>query len=142
MKIKIVSLKIKREKTITAEVIDSSAKAGKFLVELIGSMDREHFIVMALGTNNVINCVQTVSIGTLSEAPVHPREVFKIAILSNSLNIIIAHNHPGGTLNPSKADIELTEEIKKAGELLHIPVIDHIIVTDTNYYSFAENGLL
>ena len=143
MKVQVVSLKIKREKTVTMnEKLDSSVRAGEFLVRYIGSSDRENFVVIALSGQNQINCIQTISVGTVSETIVHPREVFKIALLSNASNIIIAHNHPAASLTPSKADIDTTKRIQQAGEIIGIKVLDHIIVNDTKYISFVERGLM
>ena len=86
--------------------------------------------------------MHTVSIGVLNETNVHPREVYKIAILSNAASIIVGHNHPAGTLTPSKADIETTKHLQEAGALLGIKLLDHIIVTDSNFYSLAEGGYI
>ena len=81
-----------------------------------------------------------VSMGTLNNSLVHPREIFKTAILSNASSIVIAHNHPGGSLEPSDADKQITERLIEAGKLLGIDVIDHIILGADNYYSFFENN--
>jgi DNA repair protein RadC len=81
--------------------------------------------------------------GTLHSSLVHPREVFKAAILSNAAGFILAHNHPSGELTPSKDDIAVTERIKEAGDLLGIDLLDHIIVGDgKRYTSFREQGLM
>jgi DNA repair protein RadC len=83
-----------------------------------------------------------VSIGTISEAIVHPREVFKEAIRESGSSIIVAHNHPSGEVNPSKEDISTTKRLSEAGRLIGIPLLDHVIVCDSSYYSMKENGYL
>jgi len=82
-----------------------------------------------------------VSIGSLDASIVHPREVYKVAILANSSSIIVCHNHPSGDPTPSREDINVTKMLKEAGELLGIPVLDHIIVgSEGAYYSLKERG--
>lgn len=97
--------------------------------------DREHVIALALDNRGGIIGINQVSIGSLDAAEVHPREVFKFAILANAASIIIAHNHPSGDPLPSSADIELTKRISEAGELLCIKLLDHIIIAGERYHS-------
>lgn len=104
--------------------------------------DRESFVVMCLDTKNKVTALTLVSIGTINNTLVHPREVFKAAILSNSASIILAHNHPSGDANPSHEDIEVTKRIKDAGSIIGIEVIDHIIIGDEKTTSLKANGLL
>lgn len=110
----------------------------------IGDADREHLIVLLLDVKHNVTGLHTVSIGHLSAALIHPREVFKAAILGNAAAIIVAHNHPSGNLSPSEADKATTERLVKAGELLDIPVLDHIVVgaATADRFSFRENGLM
>lgn len=82
---------------------------------------------------------QIVSRGTLSASLVHPREVFKAALIANSYAIIVAHNHPGGSLDPSKEDIETTEQLIKAGQVLGVSVLDHVIVSSSGFQSLRES---
>jgi DNA repair protein RadC len=105
-------------------------------------VDREVFVAVALDTKKQPTAIQTISMGTLNSTPVHPREVFKMAILANADSLIIAHNHPSGNARPSKADVTTTERIKECGELLGISLIDHIIVGDDEYTSFVEEDLI
>lgn len=91
-------------------------------------LDREHFAVLLLDTKFHILGINTVSIGTLDTAIVHPREVFKPAILANASAIILAHNHPSGDPTPSEDDLQLTTRLQQAGDLLGIHVLDHIIL--------------
>lgn len=105
-------------------------------------LDREHFQVMLLNTKNALLGIETVSIGTLSSSLVHPREVFKQAIKRSASAIILVHNHPSGSCEPSRQDKTVTEQIVKAGEIVGIEVIDHIIIGENCYYSFREHEML
>jgi len=102
---------------------------------------KEHFLVLCLDTrNNVINC-RAISMGSLDTSIVHPREVFKEAISSSAASVILVHNHPSGDPEPSKEDIELTKRLAKAGEIMGIEVLDHIIVCDKSYSSLKAKNL-
>ena len=100
--------------------------------------DREILLSIMLATSNRLIGVETVCIGTLNSSSTSPREVFKSAILSNANGIILCHNHPSGDLSPSSCDYLITDEMTKAGELLGIKVIDHIIVSNTGFKSLRE----
>ena len=103
---------------------------------------KEHFLVLCLDTRNrVINC-RPVSIGSLDTSIVHPREVFKEAVSSSAASVIFVHNHPSGDPEPSKEDVELTKRLVKAGEIIGIDVLDHIIVCDRSYLSLKAKNLL
>lgn len=104
--------------------------------------DREKFIVLALDTKNEIIGVHEASIGTLDSSYANPMEIMKFALLANARALIVSHNHPSGKVQPSRADIETTARLKKAGELMNIPVLDHIIVGHDSYYSFKEQGVM
>lgn len=80
-------------------------------------------------------------VGTINASMVFPREIFKEALLLNSPNIILVHNHPSGNLSPSQEDISLTKRIKEAGQLMGVKVLDHIIVTQSDYFSFVQEGI-
>lgn len=102
---------------------------------------KEHFMVLCLDTRNrLINC-RPVSIGSLDTSVVHPREVFREAVSSSAASVIFVHNHPSGDPEPSKEDIELTRRLVKAGEIMGIEVLDHIVVCDTTYLSLKAGGL-
>lgn len=103
---------------------------------------KEYFITLHLDGKNRIKCMDLVSIGSLNQSIVHPREVFKTACLSNAAAIILIHQHPTGDPTPSSEDISITRRLKEAGELMGIKVLDHIIVGDGEYLSFVERGLL
>ncbi len=122
-------------------IITTASRAYEHLHEY-HHLDREHFIAITLdGSSRVIN-THTISIGTLNQSLVHPREVFYPAIKDKAAAIIIAHNHPSGQLFPSRADRQVTIRLKDAGKLIGIDIIDHIILTHDGFYSFQDEGLL
>ena len=103
---------------------------------------QEHFLVITLdGASHIIN-TRTVFIGTLNQSLVHPREVFADAISDRSAGIIIAHNHPSGTLEASRADIQITQRLKEVSKLVGIELLDHVILAKDGFYSFSDEGLL
>jgi DNA repair protein RadC len=122
--------------------IDSSVKAGEFARNLLVGYVYEVFYVISLNTRNLVNNASMVQEGTVNEARVYPRLVVETALRHKAVNIILAHNHPGGSLVASSADIELTKRIGQALSSISINVVDHIIVAGNGYYSFAENRLI
>ncbi|WP_243375519.1 DNA repair protein RadC [Geotalea sp. SG265] len=102
---------------------------------------KEYFLALHLDGKNRVVALEIVSIGSLNQSIVHPREVYKTALLSSAAAIILVHNHPTGDPTPSREDIEITRRLKEAGELIGIKVLDHIIVGE-RYISFVEGGLL
>ena len=109
---------------------------------LIGDNGKEHFLVLLVDVRNKVTGVHVVSIGTLTASMVHPREVFRPAILGSAASIIIAHNHPSANVKPSAEDRSTTTRIAQAGKLLGIPLLDHVIFHGTRFFSFREQGLL
>lgn len=107
-------------------------------VEPLKHYAEEHFVAFHLDANYGVVGHQIVSHGTLSASLVHPREVFKAAILSNSFALIVAHNHPSGSLSPSAEDVETTRQLLAAGRLLGIPLVDHVIVSSHGQRSLRE----
>ncbi len=104
--------------------------------------EKEHFLTITLdGRSNIIN-IRVIHIGTLNQSLVHPREVFRPAILDNAAGIIIAHNHPSGTLEASRADIQITQRLKEVAKLVGIDLLDHVILSKEGFYSFSDEGLL
>jgi DNA repair protein RadC len=104
--------------------------------------DREKFICVHFNVKNQIISYEVVSMGSLTSSIVHPREVFKAAILANAASVLFAHNHPSGSTEPSLDDIEITKRLCKAGSILGINVLDHLIITRNDYLSFAQKGLI
>lgn len=103
---------------------------------------KEHFKLILLDTRNKIIGISTISIGTLNAGLVHPREIFKEAIIHNSASVVLAHNHPSGDPEPSDEDLTITNRLVKSGKILGIEVIDHIIIGKTGFSSFKERGLI
>ena len=128
----------------TEKVINSITSAGDVLplVDFILPKKQEYLIAFNLDGRNRVISKKTVTIGLIDQSLVHPREVFTDAIKQMATSIILVHNHPSGDLDPSMDDLKTTEKIKKAGELLGIPLLDHIIVSKKGYYSFKENHFL
>jgi len=108
------------------------------LVQPLRYLPEEHFVAFHLSSGNQVIGYNVVSHGTVTASLVHPREVFKAAILSNATSIIVAHNHPGDSPFPSPEDVATTEVLVKAGKLLSIPVLDHIIVTNNGIVSIRD----
>lgn len=106
------------------------------------SSKKEHFVVFFLNTQNEEVNREVISVGTLNSSIVHPREVFEPAVKNLAASIIIAHNHPSGSLEPSPEDIEVTKRLQQAGEILGIHILDHVIVTKQSFFSFKRNGLI
>jgi len=100
---------------------------------------KEHFCTAHLDGKNRIICLEIVSVGTLNQALVSPREVFKTALLSNAAALLLIHNHPTQDSTPSPEDIQITSRLKEVGDIMNIKVLDHIIIGD-GYYSFTERG--
>ena len=103
--------------------------------------DKEHFYVCHVNARQQVNLVELVAVGTLSDAPCHPRETFRRAVSEGSYSILVAHNHPSGDVTPSDADIRVTRKLHDAGEILNIPLLDHLIITDKSgtFFSFRDN---
>lgn len=103
---------------------------------------KEHFWIMGLTVKNKIIYLELVSLGSLTEGIVHPREVFRSAIFKGVACLIFCHNHPSGEAEPSTQDIEVTKTLKEGGKILGIKVLDHIIISDNDLFSFAKEGLI
>lgn len=122
-------------------VLDSSSKAGEYAVSLFAGRTYENFFVICLDAQNKVNYAALVHEGTINEAPVYPRLIVEAALRHQANSVILAHNHPGGSLQPSIADVEVTKKITSALEAIAIKVVDHIIVAGDRYTSFAEKRL-
>lgn len=106
----------------------------------LNERDVEQFIVLHLDTKNNVRSMQVVSTGTISASLVHPREVFRAAIINGAAGIIALHNHPSADPEPSIEDTNLTERLKEAGKIIGIKLLDHIIVCQNRYFSYADAG--
>jgi len=103
---------------------------------------KEHFAVMLLNTKNNVLGMPEVSVGSLSASIVHPREVFRAAIDHAAAAMILLHNHPSGDPTPSREDIAVTDRLVKAGKIMDIPVLDHVVLGNEKFISFKEEGLI
>lgn len=114
----------------------------KYIMPKLRHLDHEEFWVYCVTSKNKLISKEMISKGSLDGAVVHPREVFKYAILQSAAAIVVAHNHPSGEPEPSTKDNKLTEILKQSGEIIGIPVLDHLIIGDGVYYSYLEEGAL
>lgn len=119
----------------------SSFVIGSRFIEELKDEEQEHFIVLCLNTKNEIITRKTISIGTLDQAIVHPRDVFRFAIKNNAARIIAIHNHPSGNPEPSENDKTVTKRLIRSGDILGVEILDHIIVGNDSYVSLRERGL-
>ncbi len=143
-RINIVSIKMVKKSSFlyqTSQVL-SPSDAYEMIKEQLEELDREQFIIACLNTKNEPTNISVVAVGTLNKSIVHPREVFKTAILSNAASIMAFHNHPSGDTTPSQQDLQLTNRLYEAGELLGIKLLDHLIIGDGSFTSLKENGYL
>jgi DNA repair protein RadC len=122
--------------------MDSPGAVWNLLLPRMAGLKQEEFRVLILNNKNGLLKNRTISVGTVSEALVHPREVFRDAIRESGAAVIIAHNHPTGELSPSREDIATTRRLVEAGTIVGIPVLDHVIITNVAYFSFKEGGYI
>lgn len=122
--------------------INSSADACKLMQPLIGDLPHEEFWVLLLNNSNKVVYKLQLSKGGLTQTIVDIRLIYKTALEHLATALILVHNHPSGQLNPSQADNDITQKIKKAGNTLDIKLLDHLIITQTGYFSFADEGIL
>jgi DNA repair protein RadC len=124
------------------EIITSSADVARYLQSLLQDHQHEVFAVLFLNRANKINHFQVISEGGMTGTVADPRIILKKALEENAVSIILCHNHPSGSLKPSRADEELTQKIKEAARFFDIKVLDHLIVSEDGYFSFADEGIL
>ena len=144
-KLNVVRIKLIDDTPIFGNELIQSADDAIFLMQKeLRNCDRESFCALHLNAKGKPLSMSVVSIGELTSTLVHPREVFKASILSNASAVIFMHNHPSGELTPSEEDKKATKRLEMAGQILGIPVVDHIIVGENkeNYYSFHANDIL
>jgi len=123
-------------------VIKDSQTAFVLFQKELGDLNYETFCVLLLNRANKVVKIVKISDGGITGTIVDQRKVFKIALDNNATSIILGHNHPSGQVTPSASDIDLTKKLKAAGLTLDLPVLDHIIVGDGIYYSFADEGII
>ena len=122
--------------------ISTSEDTYSFIREYFDALDREHFGVLLLTTRHNVIGYHLCSVGTIEEAIVTPRECIKAALLCNATALILIHNHPSGEPTPSEQDKLITNKIKDAANLFGFTIIDHIIVGENSFFSFADEGML
>lgn len=127
---------------IEKEKISSPKEALIFLRSVIGLSKDEIFYVIFLNASNKILFYDEINRGIVNKSAVYPRKIVELALKYNATSVIVAHNHPGGSCVPSQNDIIATEAITKALKTVDISLLDHLIVTDKNHYSFKDNGLI
>jgi DNA repair protein RadC len=138
-----VRLELVRERGISYPgngIVDGPNALAAVARAFIGQSDREVFVVVHLNSKHRINAIEATSVGTLNATLVHPREVFKGALLANAASICLAHQHPSGDPTPSPEDRALTEQLLRAGELLGVRVLDHVVLGEENHVSIRETG--
>jgi len=137
-----LSKRIAKERHEPNTKISSPLILSQYFMELLRHEHKECFVVTFLDAKCKMMGYQIISTGSLTASVVHPREVYKIAIQKSAYSIIVLHNHPSGDPSPSKEDIQITERLKKVGELIGIPLLDHIIIGDGIYKSLKEESYL
>lgn len=141
--IDVMKCKLVREAQLPYSGVRTSENAADIFREFGMADSPDELVAMAcLSVTGSIVGIHEISHGDLSASIIHPREIFKRAMLNNAASIILAHNHPSGNLEPSYEDKEMTKRLKNAGELLGIPLVDHIILSGEGYYSFKNHDLL
>ncbi len=123
-------------------VLDCPARVLEAIPDEVRAGRKEHLLAFYLNARSQLLHRETVSIGTLQASLVHPREVFSPALAHSAAAVVVAHNHPSGDCNPSADDRDATRRLVRAGEILGVPLLDHIIVAGTGFFSFRERGLL
>ena len=141
-----VRYSVKRTDTGQAVLVDrninSPRDSAAALMVVLQDQPTEVLAILCLNTKHRVIAYHEVSCGTLDSTLVHPREVFKAALLANTAAIIVSHNHPSGEPSPTLDDFDVTRRLETAGEVLGIPVLDHIVIGDRRYFSFKESGRL
>jgi DNA repair protein RadC len=122
--------------------VRSPEDAAMYLMEDLRYLQKEQFVCLFLNTKNQIICQETLSVGSLNASIVHPREVFRAAIRHGSATLICAHNHPSGDPTPSPEDLNITRRLKEVGELIGIPLMDHIVIGERKFVSLKQRGFM
>lgn len=128
--------------TRSKEALSDPAEVAKAAMSRIGSKGTEEFWAAFLDSKNRVISWEQISKGTVNATPVFPREIMATALRLEAVSIILAHNHPGGDPTPSREDVMLTDRINESASGLDIRILDHLVVTDSEYYSFNEHGYL
>lgn len=138
----VAELKRRRYRGLRPPEVNSPQQAYAVLKPLIDDWSREHFLAVLLNARNGVVGVETVSVGSLSASIVHPREVFKPAIVASAAGIVLGHNHPSGDPEPSPEDLSVTKRLAEVATLMGIELHDHVIFTKRTFVSLKERGVL
>jgi DNA repair protein RadC len=130
------------EESVELVIITSSKVIFELMQPIIGELPHEEFWIVYLTNSNKVILKTQLSKGGITGTVVDIRLVFKMALECGATSIVLCHNHPSGSLKPSDADIQITQKLKRAGESLEIAILDHVIVTETSYFSFVDQGIL
>lgn len=141
-RIRLVSTQLTVREPRVSCAVSTSAEAAKLLHRLIGACDREHFVALYLDARHKVTHAHVVSIGTMLSSIVHPREVFKAALLANAAAIIVGHNHPSGDVTPSSEDHLVAERLQEAGAVLGIELLDALVVGPGKRFYAKVTGLV
>ena len=137
-----IGKRLLREKSPIKKKIYNACDVADYYRPHMRDLKKEKFILIMLDVKNKIIKDVDISVGTLTESPVHPREVLKEIVRESAASVIFLHNHPSGESNPSKNDLDITDRLVKACDMIGVKVLDHIILGDGNYTSFAQERLL
>ena len=143
LQVPVFSVRLVRERSHVTDQVRTPADAARVCCEMLEGYDREVFLAVALSTaSRVIGC-HVCHIGTVDASVASPREVFRFALLCNARSVLVAHNHPSGNVEPSRADVEVSKQLKAAGEAVGVPLVDSVVCGfDGRYTSLVERGLL
>lgn len=138
----VLSLRLAKEGSVAHDrAVRDASDAAAVAREVIGDLDREAFLVLALNAKNRLIGANLASLGSVTGTPVSPREVFKFALLSNAVSVIVCHNHPSGDPFPSREDVGITRALVQAGKLIGVDVLDHVVVEPGGrYFSLKESA--
>lgn len=137
-----LSKRMKWQQAFLSNPLNEPRKIADWLQSYIGVDNTESMVIIFVNNNNQVITYKKIAIGNKNSVSVEIKQIFNEAIKNSASAIFLAHNHPSGILEPSITDIDVTEQIIEAGNLLQIPVIDHIIVSNSDYYSFKQNGII
>lgn len=140
----VYQIELKRSGSVKAatRTVNGPSDAADIFRRMYPSPDRECLVVVCMDTQGQVRGLHTVSVGSLNASIVHPREVFKAAILTNAASIILVHNHPSDVTTPSSEDVSISKRIRAAGEIIGIELLDHVVVGEHDHTSLSEKGLI
>jgi DNA repair protein RadC len=135
-----LSRRFQQESFNPGMILQSPDDVARYFIPRMRGARTESFYIALLNTSNIVFSTKKISEGSLNSSIVHPREVFRTAIIESAASIIALHNHPSGNTEPSNEDISLTEQLRQVGNMMHIPLLDHIIIAGDTYTSLRERG--